>query len=108
MVGVEFDSTSDIRGWGRGMFKQGRGDSEELAARTGEVAEFYGLLFGQDADLDSDLEFYEDDDEAPFEALLRHAARIEAGLLPGWKLDRSPARRACMDNPIGSTVQVNS
>ena len=84
------------------MFKQGRGNSGELAARTGEAAEFYGPLFGQDADLDSDLEFYEDDDdEGPFEALLRHAARIEAGLLPGWKLDRSQPDALVWTTPSG-------
>ena len=87
------------------MFKQDGEDSgvhEELAARIGEVAEFYRLLFGQDADLYSDLEFYEDDDdEGPFETLLRHAGRIEAGLMPGWKLDRSQPDRLVWTTPSG-------
>jgi hypothetical protein len=87
------------------MFEQGRegtGTHEELAARTGEVAEFYRLLFGQDADLDSDPEFYEDDeDEGPFESLLRHAAQIEAGLMPGWKLDRSQPGALVWTTPSG-------
>jgi hypothetical protein len=102
MVDLEFDFTSDSQGWGRRMFKQSRGDSEELEARTGEVAEFYRLLFGQDADPDSDREFYEDDDdEGPFEILLRHAARIEAGLMPGWKLDRSQPDALVWTTPSG-------
>lgn len=84
------------------MFKQGRGDSEELATGTGEVAEFYELLFGQDADLDSDPGIYEDDDgEGPFENLLRNAARIEAGLMPGWKLDRSQPDVLVWTTPSG-------
>jgi hypothetical protein len=109
MVDLEFDFTSDSHGWGRRMFKQSRGDSEELGARTGEVAEFYGLLFGQDPDLDSDREFYEDDDdEGPFEILLRHAARIRSRADARLETGPLPARCACMDNPIRSTVQVNS
>lgn len=85
------------------MFKQGSGDSEELATRTGEVVEFDGLLSGQDADLDCDPEFYEDedDDEGPFENLLRHAAQIEAGLVPGWKLDRSQSGVLVWTTPSG-------
>jgi hypothetical protein len=61
-----------------------------------------GLLFGQDADLDFD-EFYEDDDddEGPFEPLLRHAARIEAGLMPGWELDRSQPDALVWTTPSG-------
>ena len=63
---------------------------EELAASAGEVMEFYRLLFNEDDDLGGENGFYEDeDDEGPFESLLRHASEIEAGLMPGWKLDRS-------------------
>lgn len=86
------------------MFKQDREDGgvrEELAARTGEVAEFYRLLYGQDADLYSDLEYEDDDDEGAFETLLRHAARIEAGLMPGWKLDRSQPDALVWTTPSG-------
>jgi hypothetical protein len=39
----------------------------------------------------TDREFYEDDDdEGPFEVLLRHAARIEAALVNPFRLCRSP------------------
>ncbi|MGH3300052.1 MAG: hypothetical protein ACRDP7_50525 [Trebonia sp.] len=66
------------------MFELGREGPEmreETGASANEVAEFYNLLFGQDDDLVSEAELYEEeDDEGPFESLLRHAAEIEAGL----------------------------
>ena len=47
-------------------------------------------------------EVYEDeDDEGPFESLLRHSAEIEAGLVPGWKLDRSQAGALLWTTPSG-------
>jgi len=63
----------------------------------GKLAELGGLLPGQDDDEEVydeyDYERYqeleEDDGEGPVESLLRHAAEIEAGLMPGWKLDRT-------------------
>jgi hypothetical protein len=98
------------------MFKQDRDDSgtyEELAASADEVAEFRRLLFGQDDDLDDEAEFYEDEDgEGPFESLLRHASEIEAGLVPGWKLDRSHPGALLWTTPSGrqykSTLDGNS
>lgn len=90
------------------MFKpdrDGYGMHEELRARSQEVAEPCNLLFGQDSDLDYEAEFYgeEDyeDDEGPFESLLRHAQEIEAGLMPGWKLDRSQAGALLWTTPSG-------
>lgn len=87
------------------MFKpdrEGCGMREELRASAKEVAELYNLLFGQDDDLDCEAEFYEDeDDEGPFESLLRHASEIEAGLMPGWKLDRSQAGALLWTTPSG-------
>jgi hypothetical protein len=61
--------------------------------RGREVAEFGGLLPEDDADQEVYDEFCEeeeeDDGEGPVESMLRHAAEIEAGLVPGWKLDRT-------------------
>jgi hypothetical protein len=66
------------------------------------VAEFCNLLFEQDDDLDYEAELYEDeDDEGAFESLLRHAPEIEAGLVPGWKLDRSQAGALLWTTPSG-------
>ena len=101
------------------MFKQGGEDSrtnEELAASAGEVMEFYRLLFARDDDLGGETEFHEDEDcEGPFESMLRHASDIEAGLIPGWKLDRSqpgvllwttPSGRQYKSTPDGSSRLV--
>ena len=98
------------------MFKQGGEDSgtyEELAASADEVMEFYRLLFSQDDDLGGETRFYEDESgEGPFESLLWHASEIEAGLMPGWKLDRShpgallwttPSGRQYKSTPDGSS-----
>ena len=78
---------------------------EELTASAKEAAELYNLLFGQDDDLDYEAELfyeYEDEDgEGPFESLLRHAPAIEAGLIPGWKLDRSQAKALLWTTPSG-------
>lgn len=64
--------------------------TEEQRAAVDEVAGFYNLLFGQDDDLDYEADLYEDEaHEGPCESLLRHAPEIEAGLWPGWTLDRS-------------------
>jgi hypothetical protein len=88
------------------MFKpdgdgEGRRRREELRAAN-EVAEFYNLLFGQDGELEYEAEFYEDeDDEGPLESLLRHAPEIEAGLMPGWKLDRSHEGALLWTTPSG-------
>lgn len=87
------------------MFKpdrEGHGTREEAGARAAEeLAELYDLLFGQD-DLDYESEFYEDeDDEGPFESLLRNAPAIEAGLVPGWRLDRSQAGALLWTTPSG-------
>jgi len=98
------------------VFKKSGEDSgayEKLTASVGEVMEFYGLLFNQDDDLGGETGLYEDEDEeGPFESLLRHASEIEAGLMPGWKLDRShpgallwttPSGRQYMSTPDGSS-----
>jgi hypothetical protein len=67
------------------MFKQDKEDRkayEELAARTGEAAEFYRPPFGQDNDenLDYEAEVYEDEeDEGPFESLLRMPGLASGG-----------------------------
>jgi hypothetical protein len=96
--------------------KQGREDGEaygELATSAGEVMEFYRLLFDQDDDLGNEREFHEDENgEGPFESLLRRASELEAGLMPGWKLDRShpgallwttPSGRQYKSTPDGSS-----
>jgi hypothetical protein len=72
------------------MFKSDRegGMREGLRVPANEVAELYDLLFGQD-------------DEGPCESLLRHAPAIEAGLMPGWKLDRSQAGALLWTTPSG-------
>jgi len=74
----------------------------ELRAPAKAAAELYSLLlFGHD-DLDYEAEFYEDeDDEGPFESLLRNAPAIEAGLVPGWRLDRSQAGALLWTTPSG-------
>jgi hypothetical protein len=87
------------------MFKPGMeacGMREELRVPANEAAEPYIMPFAQDDDLDYEAEFYEDeDDEGPFESLLRHAQEIEAGLMPGWKLDRSQAGALLWTTPSG-------
>jgi hypothetical protein len=49
----------------------------------------------------SEDDFYEDEDEGPFESLLRHASEIEAGLVPGWNLDRSHPGMLLWTTPSG-------
>jgi hypothetical protein len=87
------------------MFKPDReacGMREELRAPADEVAELYQLRFGPGDDLDHEAEFCEDEhDEGPFESPLRHAPEIEAGLMPGWKLDRSLAGALLWTTPSG-------
>ena len=90
------------------MFNQSKarsGTDEQPATSVGEIAEPYRLLFGEDNDLGDDsglYEGYEDDDgEGPFESLLRRAADIEAGLMPGWKLDRSHPGALVWTTPSG-------
>jgi hypothetical protein len=87
------------------MFESGRegcGRREELRAQAKEVADLYNFLFPQNDDLDYEAELYEDEDgEGPLESLLRHAPEIEAGLMPGWKLDRSEAGALLWTTPSG-------
>lgn len=55
-----------------------------------------------EADEVDETEFYEyEDSEGPFESLLRHASEIEAGLVPGWKLDRSHPGALLWTTPSG-------
>jgi hypothetical protein len=77
--------------------------TEDQRTAVNEVAEFYNLLFGQDDDLDYQADLYDEDedDEGPCESLLRHAPEIEAGLIPGWKLDRSQAGALLWTTPSG-------
>lgn len=83
------------------------GTDEQPAANADEAAESCGLLFGEYDDLDDDGGFYEgefdedDDGEGPCEFLLRHAADIEAGLMPGWALDRSHSGALIWTTPSG-------
>jgi hypothetical protein len=76
---------------------------EELAASAQEeLAAFRNLLSNQDDDLDDEGEFDRDEDgEGPIESLLRHAPEIEAGLWPGWKLDRSQPGTLVWTTPSG-------
>jgi hypothetical protein len=87
------------------MFNQSKahsGPDEQPATSAGEIAEPCTLLFGEDDDLGDHGEFYEDDaGEGPFESLLRHAADIEAGLMPGWNLDRSHPGALVWTTPSG-------
>lgn len=88
------------------MFEAHRADREmrrQPGGAPNEVVEFYHLLFGRDGyDLGYDDERYEDeDDEGPLESLLRRAPEIEAGLVPGWKLDRSQAGALVWTTPSG-------
>jgi hypothetical protein len=80
------------------MFTSVSGDGK----RDGELAEPGGLLPGEDADQEAYDEFREeeDDGEGPFESL-RHAAEIEAGLVPGWKLDRAHPGALVWTTPSG-------
>ncbi len=74
---------------------EGRGARGEFRAPANEVVGLHHLRYGP-ADLDYEAEFCEDEvDEGPFESLLRHAPEIEAGLIPGWKLDRSMSGASC-------------
>jgi hypothetical protein len=86
------------------MFKRDMeacGMREELRVPANEAAERY-LPFAQDDELAYEAEFHEDeDDEGPFESLLRHAPEIEAGLMPGWNLDRSQAGALLWTTPSG-------
>lgn len=80
------------------MFSQSKahsGTDEQPATSAAEIAEPCGLLFGEDDDPG------DDDGEGPFESLLRHAADIEAGLVPGWKLDRSHVGALVWTAPSG-------
>jgi hypothetical protein len=83
------------------MFRQNRGDSEadeEPGTDASELVEFYRLLFPED----DEVEFYANEDgEGPFEALLQHASEVEAGLIPGWKLDRSHPGALVWTTPSG-------
>jgi hypothetical protein len=87
------------------MFNQPRvhsGTDKQPATGAGEIWEFYRLLFGEDDDWGDNDELYEDDDgEGPFESLLRHVADIEAGLMPGWSLDRSDPGALIWTTPSG-------
>ena len=78
---------------GRSVFKADGEGREAPRASARDAAELGNEVFGQDDDLEYEAEFYEgdEDDEGPFESLMRHAQEIEAGLVPGWKLDRSQA-----------------
>ncbi len=87
------------------MVEPGRGRelTERERAAVNEVAAFYNLLFGADDDLDEEADLYDEDedDEGPCESLLRHAPEIEAGLWPGWELDRSEAGALLWTTPSG-------
>jgi hypothetical protein len=86
------------------MFKPDR-KGWEITEQAKGVAEV--LMFEQDNDLDDEAQFdeaqfYEDEGgEGPFESLLRHAPEIEAGLVPGWSLDRSQAGALLWTTPSG-------
>jgi hypothetical protein len=81
--------------------REGCGVRGEFKAPANEVAGLHRLRFGPD-DLDYEAELCEDeDDEGPFESLLRHAPEVEAGLMPGWKLDRSMAGALLWTTPSG-------
>jgi hypothetical protein len=56
-------------------------------------------MFGQ-LGMHGDGESY-DDGEGPFESLLRRAADVEAGLMPGWSLDRSHSGALIWTAPSG-------
>ena len=60
--------------------------------------------FAQDDDLDYEAAYEDEDDEGPFESLLRRAPEIEAGLMPGWKLDRSQAGAVLWTTPSGDST----
>jgi hypothetical protein len=84
---------------------EGRDMNEEQRAAVDEIAGFYNLLFGQGDELDYDADLYEDeDDEGPFESLLRHAPEIEAGL----EARPLTGGSAFVDYPVGAAVQVNA
>ena len=94
------------------MFKpdtESNGTHEEPANPGEELAEFFNLPLGHDDHLDYEAESYEDEDEqdedqdeeGPFESLLRCAEEIEAGLMPGWKLDRSQPGALLWTTPAG-------
>ena len=62
------------------------------------------LLFGAATTtwtMEADLYDEDEDDEGPCESLLRHAPEIEAGLWPGWELDRSEAGALLWTTPSG-------
>ena len=87
------------------MFKpdtEGRGMREKPRVTCGGGSRALQLAVRAGRRLDYESEFYEDeDDEGPFESLLRHAPAIEAGLMPGWKLDRSQAAALLWTTPSG-------
>lgn len=98
MLELEFDhaATDDM---GKNMFqpgKEGYGRYEELRAQEEEEDD--------DDSLDFESDLYEDEDEdeeGPVESLLRRAPEIEAGLMPGWKLDRSQPGALLWTTPSG-------
>jgi hypothetical protein len=80
---LEFDyvTTDDM---GKNMFqpgKEGYGRHEELRSQEEEEED--------------------EDEEGPVEFLLRRAPEIEAGLMPGWKLDRSQPGALLWTTPSG-------
>ena len=90
------------------MFTSGKNGMtpEELSA-VEELAALYNLLFGED-DLDCAdglYEYEDEDEEGPLESLLRRAPEIEAGLMPGWKLDRSQPGVLLWTTPSGRRYQ---
>jgi hypothetical protein len=84
--------------------REGSGARGEFSAPADEAAWPRHLRFGPD-DLGYEAESWEDEDdedeEGPLESLLRHAQEIEAGLVPGWKLDRSMAGALLWTTPSG-------
>jgi hypothetical protein len=71
-----------------------------------QVADFYNLLMSQAERYYAEAEIHADDEddedgEGAFESLLRHAQEIEAGLMPGWKLDRSQPGALLWTTPSG-------
>ena len=87
------------------MFKPGRegdGMREECEAPERKAAEPHNSLSEYENDFDYEAELCRDeDDEGPLESLLRHAPEIEAGLMPGWKLDRSQPGSLLWTTPSG-------
>ena len=86
------------------MFRSGKdGMTPEELSAVEELTALYNLLFGDD-DLGCEAELCEhedEDDEGPLESLLRRAPEIEAGLIPGWKLDRCKPGSLLWTTPSG-------